>query len=380
MSNFQALLVGIDYLGTENQLNGCGNDVRDMSEILRTEGHFNTTILTDVKDLTYSNGQSVHVAGLPNKDVILSELKRMIANSQPGDTLLIYNSSHGTQIPSALGTSEQDFIVALDAVTGGFDQSKLISSKELHDALIQVPQGVKLLMVADSCFSGNITEFDKTARGLTAKKVTSPFQHLRALIEAHHRSESSHGALTLIAGCKSTQESTDLGTNGALTAAIKQWIAQNKLSQFLAACWDYSTSALSDLKAALTKTIQDAGVTDQDPQISYDRDTGIPAPTPTHTSTPAHAHHRPHRLSDFIHELEEFFEGRSSDTVASTSSDADPALLSAKTLIRSPHLQRKPAAPAVATSAAASNEPEAHADAQHKLADTKKGKERKSRI
>jgi hypothetical protein len=145
--------------------------------------------------------------------------------------------------------------------------------------LIQVPQGVKLLMVADSCFSGNITEFDVTTKAFKPVQTT-PFQHLKALIDAHTtRSESAHGALTLIAGCKSTQESTDLGSNGALTAAIKEWIGEFSLNKFLSVCWDYTTNALSQLKAALTATIEGDGVTDQDPQISYDKDNGILAPT-----------------------------------------------------------------------------------------------------
>jgi hypothetical protein len=280
MPNNVAVLVGSNYVGTPNELGGCANDVRDMGERLKNAG-FTTTTLTDVKNLKYSTGGKVTVAAKPTKVNIMSYLNNMIKGAKAGDTLVFYYSGHGTQIPSAQG-SDQDFIVSLDAVTNGFDQSKLISSDELHNALIAVPQGVKLLMVADSCFSGNITHFDNTARGLKSKiEQTIPFQHLSNLIKGGTRSRSlnSHGALTLIAGCKDNQESTDLGTNGALTAAIKEWIAKNTLSKWLETCFTYVGDALSKFKAAITKTIKDQKITDQDPQISFDKDTGQVAPT-----------------------------------------------------------------------------------------------------
>ncbi len=258
-----AVLAGANYEGTPNKLGGCGNDVRDINKLLK-DGGFSTTILTDAK------GLGVQVAGLPTRDLILTNVQKMITNAKPGDTLVFYYSGHGTQI------KDDEYMVPLDAVTHGFNQRKLISSDDLHKLLIQVPHGVKLLMVADSCFSGNITHFDITAKGLIIGPI-SPFKRLRTLIDASHRSASSHGALTLIAGCKENQESTDLGTNGALTASIKEWITNNTLAKWFTACFDYTASAMSAFKAALTAPIKAQGITDQDPQISYNKDTGIPA-------------------------------------------------------------------------------------------------------
>ncbi len=286
-----AFLVGSNYVGTPNELGGCGNDVRDISKLLKTGG-FTTTILTDATNL------GLDVAGLPTRDLIMSGLKKMIASAKPGDTILFYYSGHGTQI------GEDEFVVPLDAVTGGFNKQNLISSDDLHKALINVPQGVKLLMVADSCFSGNITHFDINAK---AFNTNEPFKRLRHLIETQHRSETSHGALTLIAGCKENQTSTDLGFNGALTASIKDWIAKNTLAKWFAACFDYTASAMSAFKAALTAPIKAQGITDQDPQISYDKDTGILAPapvvtpvTPVPVKPPAKPSHHHNSISDLI--------------------------------------------------------------------------------
>ncbi|MBS0286349.1 MAG: caspase family protein [Proteobacteria bacterium] len=307
MANNVALVVGIDYKGTDNELPGCGNDARDIAKLLNGNG-FKSTVLTDAKEIT----SDVRIDGLPNKDLILGNLKTMIANAKPGDTIMFYNSSHGYQDTSATNSSEQDYIVALDAISQGWDQSKMISSTELHNLLIQVPQGVKLLMVSDSCFSGNIPNLDVNVRALAQHKQFVPFAHLHALLSAHPRSANSHGDITFIAGCRSDEESTDLGYNGALTYAIKDWIAKSTFSKFMSTCFDYATKALSDLKAALTKTIKDKKVDTQDPQISYDKATG-PAPVvpvaPIAPVTPVHPSHPHHKLGALIAELVSHFEG-----------------------------------------------------------------------
>jgi len=298
-----AVLVGSNYIGTQNQLGGCGNDVRDMGELLNGDG-FTTTILTDVKGMTYSDKQPVSVAGMPNKDNILSALGNMIKSANPGDELIFVYSGHGTQMLTPLGKSKEDYLVPLDVVTEE-NENKLISSYDLHDLLLQVPHGVKLLMIADSCFSGNITKFDQNTKDLDLKKI-KPFCHLRSLIDSSHRSDKPHGDLTLIAGCKANQESTDLGSNGALTAAIKEWINQKSVGVFLNTSWNYTSKeiTLKTLKDNLTETIQNEGITTQNPQISYDKDTGVIASQPSVENTPAPGKFKPGFLN-FLHGLYE---------------------------------------------------------------------------
>lgn len=274
-----AVIVGSNYIGTSNELGGCGNDARDYAEIYRGLG-FKTTVLTDVTGLVYSTGENVEVAGLPTYDNIMTNVAQAMRNAKPGDKVVFCYSGHGTQIPAGFGKSKEDFIVPLDVVTdpSGFAQDKLISSKQIHSMLTLIPVGAKAEMISDSCFSGKIAELHYNVRGLNHEEkqqwmmhllTLAPMQHLTALINASSDSKM-HGDITLVAGCTAVEESTDLGKNGALTFAIKSWIAENTSAKWLEVSWDYTSHALSQLKKYLTDVVKAQGVTTQDPQISYD--------------------------------------------------------------------------------------------------------------
>ena len=290
--NNEVLYIGIGYYKTPNQLDGTAHDIKDMGQIFEN-GEYKSTYLTDDKKL------KMPANGLPNKNTIVSSIQNMLKSAKPGDTKVIYYSGHGTQV--RVNGKVHDYLVPLDAVKDGFNQNNLISDDELHNLTTQVPEGVKLLIVADSCFSGKIAELDHNVRSLAgasnvksfhllktaaekiekdAKKVLKkfeviPFARLAAKFEKSNSKalENGHGDVSLIAGCKATQESTDLGTNGALTAALKQYISDNKLSSFMNTCFDYITKGLHNIKVYVTGWIKKAGIKTQDPQISYSEDT-----------------------------------------------------------------------------------------------------------
>ena len=80
----KALLVGINYIGTSNELYGCINDVNSIKERITTKGFTNINTLTD---LTIQK---------PTKENILLEFKNLLINSQAGDLLLFLYSGHGS--------------------------------------------------------------------------------------------------------------------------------------------------------------------------------------------------------------------------------------------------------------------------------------------
>ena len=71
----KALLVGINYTGTSNELFGCINDVNCIKERISTQGF---TSINTITDLTTTK---------PTRDNILKEFKNFLANSQAGDLL-----------------------------------------------------------------------------------------------------------------------------------------------------------------------------------------------------------------------------------------------------------------------------------------------------
>jgi hypothetical protein len=82
--NKKALLIGINYAGTQNELYGCINDVNCVKERISKNGFTNINIMTDL-----TNKKAT-------RDNILLEFKNLLSNSQAGDLLFFLYSGHGS--------------------------------------------------------------------------------------------------------------------------------------------------------------------------------------------------------------------------------------------------------------------------------------------
>jgi len=105
--NTSALLIGIDYFGTDHQLNGCINDVNAMSIFLQNNGFNNNNIkiLTDNTNIK------------PTKDNILNNFINLLKNAKSGDIIFFFYSGHGSNTVdnnSDKHTKTDDFIVPID--------------------------------------------------------------------------------------------------------------------------------------------------------------------------------------------------------------------------------------------------------------------------
>mmetsp|Transcript_48133 Transcript_48133/g.145372 ORF Transcript_48133/g.145372 Transcript_48133/m.145372 type:complete len:265 (+) Transcript_48133:193-987(+) len=83
----RAVLVGINYCGQDGQLSGCHNDVYNVKKYLTYAHGFsdqNITLLVD-------DGRNAY----PTRQKIISELRRLVAESVPGDSVYFHYSGHG---------------------------------------------------------------------------------------------------------------------------------------------------------------------------------------------------------------------------------------------------------------------------------------------
>ena len=80
-----SLIVGINYIGTEYELNGCINDANNMRDFAIGRGCDNIIMLTD-RDIR------------PSKTNILIALTNLLKKSNSGDVILFYYSGHGSNI------------------------------------------------------------------------------------------------------------------------------------------------------------------------------------------------------------------------------------------------------------------------------------------
>ena len=202
----KALLVGINYTGTQNELFGCINDVNSIKERITTKGFTNINILTDL------------TSKKPIKVNILAEFKNLLINSQAGDLLFFLYSGHGSYILDKNNDETDGFdevIVTSDLQAITDDELKTIIQQNLK-------QDVTLFAMFDSCFSGSVLDLR--------------YQYMDSLNYDNY-TENSKQAITIgnvfmISGCTDKQTSADAvfnnKPNGAMTWSLLESLKQNQ--------------------------------------------------------------------------------------------------------------------------------------------------------
>ena len=146
-----ALLVGINYTGTINELYGCINDTKNVEELLKNKYNFtNVVMLND------------ETAEKPTKQKIMNGLQTLLTNTAAGDTAFFMFSGHGTCTVD-LNNDEKDgqdeLIAPIDAIT----IDTCISDDELNKLIKNtLKPGAKLVALFDSCFSGTVLDLRYT--------------------------------------------------------------------------------------------------------------------------------------------------------------------------------------------------------------------------
>ena len=207
-----ALLIGINYINTSNQLNGCINDTSDVNILLQQHNFNSIKIITDNTEIK------------PTKNNILNEFKNLLINSNSGDILFFQYSGHGSYTADTnkdeINTNYDEAIVSLDL--------NLITDDELKNIInVNLKKGVTLIALFDSCFSGSILDLK--------------YQYLDTLNKnnfiINDKVNATNGNVILISGCNDIQTSADayIGNNkynGALTycfySVLKNYLNQNK--------------------------------------------------------------------------------------------------------------------------------------------------------
>ncbi|CAN8063935.1 unnamed protein product [Agarophyton chilense] len=153
-----AVVVGINYRGSPEQLKGCVNDAVTITSILQENG-YNVATLSDSHPNWYP----------ATYELICLSLKLLVLNKSPGDQVLFYFSGHGTQTPSATG--EQD---GLDEAIVTSDWHT-ITDNELRTYFARLPASVRATAIVDCCHSGTL--FDGAHRVVHGDKLNDLGQH-----------------------------------------------------------------------------------------------------------------------------------------------------------------------------------------------------------
>lgn len=193
----KALLVGINYVGTSNALNGCANDIESIRNLLLANAFLpeQITLISDAH-------RDARLA--PSRDNILRSLDSLIRNARDGDTLFFHYSGHGSQQRDQLGGDEADRLDEVICPASG----AWIKDDELKRLVTQLPQGVKFFALMDCCHSGTAIDLvNNTDQRSTRTTVVE-----------------NHGYAAMLSGCRDNQTSADafIGARyqGALTASF----------------------------------------------------------------------------------------------------------------------------------------------------------------
>lgn len=212
MSITKALLIGINYKGTDNSLRGCYNDVVTMGTFLESQyGVQQVMILTDEHE-DYNK---------PTRKHIIQAIAWLTNGAKKGDCLFFHYSGHGSQVKVVDDVYEKDrmdeTICPLDFKTEG-----MITDGELKYHLVDaLPAGCKMTCILDCCHSGTgldlkyIMVNDKNTNNNPindsnfSKNFVNKFIKLNEFYLDDCGYADNNADVVMISGCMSTQTSAD---------------------------------------------------------------------------------------------------------------------------------------------------------------------------
>ena len=183
-----ALLIGINYNGTESQLNGCIHDVEHIREKLITKFGFKSE---NIRMLTEESVE------LPTGENIVNGLIDLInkANAvKDGTEIWIHYSGHGSYMVDK-NSDEKDgkdeVIIPLD-----YEKNGVIPDDFLHHLLSKLSPKVRCTCFFDCCHSGTILDLKYKYNKNLVETIDNPKSNITAIV-------------FLISGCMDCQTSAD---------------------------------------------------------------------------------------------------------------------------------------------------------------------------
>ncbi|KKY33921.1 putative caspase-like protein [Diaporthe ampelina] len=147
----KALLIGINYFGTNAELKGCINDTRNVSSFLMERFGYKR------EDMVILTDDQANPVLQPTKQNILRAMNWLVGNAQPNDSLFLHYSGHGGQTKDLDGDEGDGFDEVIYPVD--FKQRGHIVDDEVHAIVVKpLSPGVRLTAIFDSCHSGSMMD------------------------------------------------------------------------------------------------------------------------------------------------------------------------------------------------------------------------------
>ena len=219
MAKVKSLHIGLNAVdpasyGAPFELNACEADARDMGRIAKARGAKTKLLLTDAATC----------------DAVLEAIEKASSELEEGDLFFLTYSGHGGQVPDVNGDEKDD---QLDETWCLFDSQ--LRDDDISTALASFAEGVRILMLSDSCHSGTVSRGialerdEKLDASDASKEKRLPLDATKREFAQHANEYQSRAVVSqsdvkatgvLISGCRDNQTSMDGDANGAFTAAF----------------------------------------------------------------------------------------------------------------------------------------------------------------
>ena len=225
----KALLVGINYVGSEYELSGCINDVKNVRQFLTDNCKFSSS---NIKLLSDEETEK------PTRLNMENAINWLVSDNMAGDTLVLHYSGHGGYVTDR-NKDETDgrdeTIIPVDFETAGE-----ITDDWLFDNMIsKIPKDVNLWCFLDCCHSGTAVDLKHNYQSNCKYRKSSSYENVVYKKEewtdsfnySIERSKDVVGNVYLFSGCQDKETSADATINnsgqGAFTYCLLETLKTN---------------------------------------------------------------------------------------------------------------------------------------------------------
>ncbi len=197
-NNKIALLFAInDYKGYSNDLRGCINDIKLAQN--RIPKDFQIREFVD-KQVTRSN--------------FINQTEYALVRAQPDDVIYIHYSGHGTYVKDHSGDEWDGYDEALYLYDGP------LIDDDINAVLQLTPEGVEVIVVFDSCYSGTATRSFHKSRFLQYEKEPIEMKPRKRTLHKHYENMK----WVAISACGEHQTAADAFIDGAYYGGLSYFL------------------------------------------------------------------------------------------------------------------------------------------------------------
>ncbi|KAK6201510.1 caspase domain-containing protein [Scheffersomyces amazonensis] len=243
----KALLVGCNYFNSRNELKGCINDVKNMSNFLNQRWGYKW------EDMVILTDDQHDLSRVPTKNNVIRAMQWLVKDARPNDSLVFHYSGHGGITKDLDGDEESGYDEVIYPVD--FEQAGHIVDDDMHAIMVRpLPPGCRLTALYDSCHSGTaldlpyvystkgvikepnllkdagmgavtaLMDYETGNIGGAISAVTDIFKKVTNSSNVNQdrirQIKASPADVISISGCKDDQTSADAQENGRATGAM----------------------------------------------------------------------------------------------------------------------------------------------------------------